>query len=62
MQTRGVMMAKAPKPQRQPGPFRKAVARGPPIQVVMMYGDEEKANMKDLFLRDEVSAIKMLVL
>lgn len=35
----GVMMAKEPKPQRKPGPFRKALEMGPEIHVVMMYGE-----------------------
>lgn len=30
----GVMMLKAPKPQRQPGPLRKASLMGPDSQVV----------------------------
>jgi hypothetical protein len=57
----GVMMAKAPKPHLNPGPFKKAVASGPPIQVVAMYGEEMKANMKARFLRCEVSATKIPV-
>lgn len=53
-------MAKIPYPHLHPIPFRKLWAMGPPIQVVMIYGDEATPNMKALFFKWEVSAMKML--
>lgn len=53
-------MVKVPNPHRKPpADSRKAVASGPPIHVVMMYGELMKANANARFLRAEVSAMKM---
>jgi hypothetical protein len=54
-----VIFAKIAKDQRQPGPFRNAVARGPVIHVVAINGELIDANMKPLFFKDEVSATKI---
>lgn len=56
--TTGMMMVKLPKAQRQPGPESTDCATGPPIQVVIMYGDVAKESMRARFLSVEVSAMK----
>jgi hypothetical protein len=55
----GVTIAKVPNPHLNPEVFKKLDAIGPPIQTVIMYGDEMKANAKPLLFKDDVSATKM---
>jgi hypothetical protein len=56
---RGVIIAKVPNPHLNPEVFKKLSAIGPPIQTVMMYGDEMKAKANPLLFKDEVSATKI---
>jgi hypothetical protein len=55
----GVRIAHIPNPHRNPGPFRKLCATGPPHQTVIMYGEEVNPNIRPLFFKDEVSAMKI---
>jgi hypothetical protein len=55
----GVRIAHIPKAQRKPGVARKLCAMGPPHQTVIMYGEEVNPNIRPLFFKDEVSAMKI---
>jgi hypothetical protein len=51
-------MVNIPNPHRQPGPSRTLWEIGPPIQVVIMYGEVANDNMRARFFNAEVSEIK----
>lgn len=59
MQMKGVRIAHMPKAHLKPPCSRNEVAMGPPTHTVIMYEEEVKANIRDRFLSEEVSATKM---
>jgi hypothetical protein len=60
--TMGITMVKIPKPHRQPGPCKVDCATGPPIHVVIMYGDVANDSIRARFLRVLVSAMKTVMM
>jgi len=59
-QATGIIIAKIPKPQRNPIVARMRFAVGPVHQVVISQGDEVKPIIKARDLRAVVSAMKMV--
>ena len=59
-ETAGPMMPKVPKAHCQPGPAMKASLKYPAIQMTITFGEATKPSMSARFLRDEVSATKIL--